>query len=71
MLTGITLDNDLLVIRIFITTRDNYSEDIDFSLMQSDENFKLENYFESVISSSKKTRRFLMFYKSQVIVSSN
>jgi Uncharacterized conserved protein len=39
-------------LRIFYGLQ-RFSEDMDFSLLQSDENFKLENYFDSIIAEFK------------------
>ena len=60
-----TLDNDLLWIRKIITSRDNQSEDIDFSLVQSDVDFKLENYFEPVITEFKALGRDVVISKKE------
>ena len=43
------MDNILLWIRKVITTCDKYSEDVDFSLLQPNKEFKLEDYFQPII----------------------
>lgn len=48
MLLGATLDNLLLVITELITSFDNFSEDMDFSLTQKRDDIHLENYFDAI-----------------------
>ena len=43
------MDNILLVIRIVITICDNFSEDMDFSLLAPNDNFDFTKYFQPII----------------------
>jgi predicted nucleotidyltransferase component of viral defense system len=49
-------------LRIFYNSQ-RFSEDIDFSLLQPDENFKLENYFDSIIAEFKALGREVIITK--------
>jgi len=51
-------------LRIFYESQ-RFSEDIDFSLIESDANFKLENYFESVINEFKALGREVVINKKE------
>lgn len=44
-----TLDNIVLVIREVIASCDNFSEDMDFSLLSPDDNFDFTKYFQPII----------------------
>ena len=49
-------------LRIFYNLQ-RFSEDIDFSLLQPDENFKLENYFDNIIAEFKALGREVIIIK--------
>lgn len=44
---------------------ERFSEDMDFSLLQTDENFNLENYFETIINEFKALGRDVVINKKQ------
>jgi len=54
------LDNDLLWIRIIITSRDNYSEDLDFTLM--DKNFPVDTTFINKIIKKSQENSLAGYY---------
>jgi len=51
-------------LRIFYGTQ-RFSEDMDFSLLQADENFALENYFEAIISEFQAIGRDITITKKE------
>jgi predicted nucleotidyltransferase component of viral defense system len=51
-------------LRIFYGLQ-RFSEDMDFSLLQADENFSLENYFEPVIAEFKTLGKEVIFSKKE------
>ena len=48
-----------------------FSEDMDFSLLQADENFALENYFEPIIAEFKAFGKDVVIYKKQKTIQRN
>jgi predicted nucleotidyltransferase component of viral defense system len=57
-------------LRIFYGLQ-RFSEDMDFSLLQPDENFALENYFEPIIAEFKALGKEVMIYKKSKTAQTN
>jgi len=57
-------------LRIFYGMQ-RYSEDMDFSLLQSDENFHLENYFDAITAEFQAAGREVMITKKEKKVQTN
>ena len=59
------LDIILLWITEIITTCDKFSEDLDFSLLQTTENFALENYFDAIITEFRSLGREVVITRKE------